>query len=342
MSNDTPASLGYRWPAEWEPHTATWLAWPHKPETWPGKFAPIPAVWATLVRTLAEFEPVHILAGGPAVMAQARSLVGDVPKVVLHDIPTDDVWARDHGAMFLSGPDTLPPALVDWEYNAWGGKYPPFDLDNAVPGHVAQLTGRRAFRPGIILEGGAVDGNGEGTVLTTEPCLLNPNRNPQLSQAEVEQYLADFCCAKKILWLRGGIAGDDTDGHIDELARFVGPNTVVAALEDDPNDENYEPLRDNYQRLLSMSDAQGRPLEVISIPMPRPLFYDNTRLPACYMNFYIANGVVIVPQFGDPADRVAVETLGRLFPTRQIRGLDAVDLVWGLGAFHCITQQQPA
>jgi agmatine deiminase len=299
-------------------------------------------VWATLARTLAEFEPVHILAGGQAVMAQARSMVGDVPNVVLHDIPTDDVWARDHGAMFLSGLDTLPPALVDWEYNAWGGKYPPFDLDNAVPDHVAQLTGRRAFRPDIILEGGAVDGNGEGTVLTTEPCLLNPNRNPQLSQADVEQYLADFCCAKKILWLAGGIAGDDTDGHIDELARFVAPTTVVAALEDDPQDENYKPLRDNYQRLMSMSDARGRQLEVISIPMPRPLFHDNTRLPACYMNFYIANGVVIVPQFGDPADRVAVETLGRLFPTRQIRGLDAVDLVWGLGAFHCITQQQPA
>ncbi|HEV3138222.1 MAG TPA: agmatine deiminase family protein [Pirellulales bacterium] len=342
MSNDTPASLGYRWPAEWEPHAATWLAWPKKRETWPGKFAPIPAVWATLARTLAEFEPVHILAGGEAVMAQAHSLVGEVPNVVLHDIPTDDVWTRDHGAMFLSGPDSLPPALVDWEYNAWGGKYPPFDLDNAVPGHMAGLTGRRRFAPGIILEGGAVDGNGEGAVLTTEPCLLNPNRNPQLSKAAVEQYLTDFCCAKKILWLSGGIAGDDTDGHIDELARFVGPTTVVAALEDDPQDENYRPLRDNYQRLLSMTDAQSRPLEVIPVPMPRPIFYDKTRLPACYMNFYIANGVVIVPQFGDPADRVAIEILGRLFPTRQIRGLDAVDLVWGLGAFHCITQQQPA
>ena len=335
-----PASLGYRLPAEWEPHAATWLAWPHKPETWPGKFEPIPAVWAALVRTLAEFEPVNICAGGEAVMAQARSLVGDLPNVTLHDIPTDDVWARDHGGMFLAAPVGQPPALVDWEYNAWGGKYPPFDLDNAVPAHMARLTGRRRFTPGIVLEGGAIDGDGAGTLLTTEQCLLNPNRNPQLSKDDVERYLREYCCARKILWLGGGIVGDDTDGHIDELARFVGPHTVVAALEVDPADENYEPLADNFRRLQTMSDAEGRSLEVIAVPMPRAIYYDDQRLPACYMNFYIANGVVVVPKFNDPADRVAVETLARLFPTRQIRGLDAVDLVWGLGAFHCITQQE--
>jgi agmatine deiminase len=342
MSNPSPASLGYRLPAEWELHAATWLAWPHNEKTWPGKFEPIPAAWATLVRTLAGFEPVHILAGGEAVMAQARSMVGDLLGVTLHDVPTNDVWARDHGPMFLSGPAPLEPALVDWEYNAWGGKYRPFDLDNAVPAYVAKQTGRRRFTPGIILEGGAIDGNGDGTLLTTEPCLLNPNRNPELSRTEIETYLADFCCAKKILWLGGGIVGDDTDGHIDELARFVGPTTVVAALESDPSDENFEPLQENYRRLLTMSDARGRPLKVIPIPMPKPLFFDGARLPACYLNFYIANGVVIVPQFGDPADRVVIETLAHLFPNRQIRGLDAVDLVWGLGAFHCITQQQPA
>jgi len=342
MPTDTPASLGYRLPAEWEPHAGTWLAWPHKPETWPGKFEPIPGVWATLVRTLAEFEPVHVCAGGEAVMAQARSLVGGVPNVTLHDIATNDVWARDHGPMFLSGPATLPLALIDWKYNAWGGKYPPYDLDDAVPAQVAAFTGRRRFEPGIILEGGAVDGNGDGTLLTTEPCLLNPNRNPQLSQADIERYLADYCCAKKVLWLGGGIVGDDTDGHIDELARFVGPTTVVAALESDPRDENYEPLQDNYRRLQTMTDARGCQLEIIPIPMPRAMYFDDSRLPACYMNFYIANGVVIVPQFDDPADKIAVETLARLFPGRQIRGLDAVDLVWGLGAFHCITQQQPA
>jgi agmatine deiminase len=269
-------------------------------------------------------------------------MVGDVPNITLHDIPTNDVWARDHGAMFLCGPAPLPPALVDWEYNAWGGKYPPFDLDNAVPAHMARLTGRRRFTPGVILEGGAVDGNGDGTILTTESCLLNPNRNPQLSRSQIEQYLADYCCAKKILWLAGGMAGDDTDGHIDELARFVGPTTVVAAIEEDPRDENHEPLADNHRRLSKMTDARGRPLEIIPVNMPRAMYYDNQRLPACYLNFYIANGVVIVPVFDDPADQPALETLARVFPGRAIRGLNAVDLVWGLGAFHCITQQQPA
>jgi agmatine deiminase len=342
MTTPTPRSLGYRWPAEWEPHAATWLSWPHKPETWPGKFEPIPAVWAELVRTLAEFEPVHICAGGEAVMRAARALVGGIANVTLHDIATNDVWARDHGPMFLSAPAGRPPALVDWQYNAWGGKYPPFDLDNAVPAQVAALTKHQVFEPGIILEGGAVDGNGEGTILTTEPCLLNPNRNPQLSRDDVERYLADYACAKKVLWIGGGIVGDDTDGHIDELARFVSPTRVVCARERDPRDENYEPLEENYRKLLAMSDALGRPLEVIPIPLPRAVYYDDQRLPACYMNFYIANGVVIVPVFNDPADQVAIETLARLFPGRQVRGLYAVDLVWGLGAYHCITQQQPA
>ncbi len=342
MSTATPAALGYRWPAEWEPHAATWLAWPHNPNTWPGKFEPVSGVWQTLVRTLAEFEPVHVAAGGEAVMAQARAMVGNIPNVTLHDIPTNDVWARDHGAMFLSGPPGLQPALVDWEYNAWGGKYPPFDLDNQVPLHMARLTGRRRFTPGIILEGGAVDGNGLGTILTTEPCLLNPNRNPQLNRSDVEGYLMDYLGAKKILWLAGGIEGDDTDGHIDELARFVAPTTVVAAVENDPHDANYEPLQANLRRLAEMTDARGRPLEVVPIPMPRALYHDNQRLPACYMNFYIANGVVVAPTFDDPHDEVALATLARLFPGRQIRDIHAVDLVWGLGAFHCITQQQPA
>lgn len=336
---DTPRSLGYRWPAEWEPHAGTWLAWPHKPETWPGKFEPIPAVWQTLVRTLAEFEPVHICAGGAAVMDQARAMVGGIPGVTLHDVATNDVWARDHGPMFLAG--GAEPALVDWEYNAWGGKYPPYDLDNAVPAQVAALTGRRRFTPGIVMEGGALDTDGAGTILTTEPCLLHPNRNPNLSREEIERYLVDYACARKVLWIAGGIAGDDTDGHIDELARFVGPATVVAAVERDPRDENHEPLAENFRRLEALRDADGRPLEVIPIPMPAARYFDDQRLPACYMNFYIANGVVIVPVFDDPADRVALETLGRLFPGRQVRPINAVDLVWGLGAFHCITQQQP-
>lgn len=347
MSDATPASLGYRWPAEWEPHLATWLSWPHNPETWPGKFDPIPDVWRQLVVALAPNEHVHILAGGASVMRAAQAMVGDVPNVTLHDVPTNDAWMRDHGGMFLTGtgyPDdtALEPALVDWEYNAWGGKYPPFDLDNAVAGQMARLRHYRRFQPGIVMEGGAVDGNGEGTVLTTETCLLNPNRNPELDREDVEQYLRDYLNAKKVLWLGGGIAGDDTDGHIDELARFVGPTTVLAAVEEDPRDENYEPLRDNLRRLAEMTDARGRRLDVIPVPMPCPKYHDDQRLPACYMNFYVANGVVIVPQFDDPADETACDVLGAVFPDRRIVAIEATDLVWGLGAFHCITQQQPA
>ncbi len=338
-----PAAFGYRWPAEWEPHAATWLAWPHNPNTWPGKFEPVPAQFAEFVRKLAQFEPVHVLAGGDKVMSQAKSLVGDLPDVTLHDIETNDAWTRDHGPTFLVGPPELPPALIDWQYNAWGGKYPPFDKDNAVPRQIAEQFGWRRFDPGIVLEGGAIDGNGRGTILTTQQCLLNPNRNPDLSRADVERYLTDYLGAKKILWLNGGgIAGDDTDGHIDQLARFVNANTVVAAFEEDSRDENYAPLRENFRQLETMTGQEGGPLQVIPLPMPQPKFYNNQRLPACYLNFYIANGVVLVPTFDDPADETAIATLSQVFPDRQVLGSPALDLVWGLGAFHCLTQQQPA
>ena len=337
-----PAALGYRMAAEWEPHAATWLAWPHKRESWPDKFEPIPPLYARFIRMLTKFEPVHVLAGGEPVMAEARSLVGEISSVTLHNIPTNDAWTRDHGPTFLVGPPGSPPALVDWGYNAWGGKYPPFDLDDAVPGRIAEATGRRRFEPGIILEGGAIDSNGRGTILTTEQCLLNPNRNPHLKRADMERYLAEYLGAKKVLWLGEGIEGDDTDGHIDELARFVGERAVVAALEENRDDPNYCPLRENFERLGRMSDQDGQPLDVFALPMPRPVYYEGQRLPASYCNFYIANGVVIVPQFDDPADAKAAELLDRLLPGREVIGLPARDLVWGLGAYHCITQQEPA
>jgi len=337
---ETPASLGYHMPAEWEPHVATWLSWPHNVESWPGQFEPIPAVWAALVRTLVAFEPVHILAGAGAVYDQAQALVGHLAGVTIHDIPTNDAWARDHGPMFLTGRSGAPPALVHWGYNAWGGKYPPFDLDTQVAGKVARILGMKCFEPGIILEGGAIDVNGRGAVLTTEQCLLNPNRNPHLSRADVERYLLDYGVGRHVIWLGEGIVGDDTDGHIDELARFVGPRTVVTALEADPADENYQALADNLRRLQTATDEQGHPLEVVTLPMPQAVYFDDRRLPASYTNFYIANGIVVVPQFDCPADQVAVDTLARLFPDRQVRGLRAVELAWGLGTFHCITQQQ--
>jgi agmatine deiminase len=339
-SQPPPAELGYRFPAEWEPHRATWLAWPHNRASWPGKFDPVPRVWAQLVALLAQHEEVHILAGGAEVMQDARRMVGHLPRVALHDIVTNDAWTRDHGPMFLVGPPGQPPALVDWEYNAWGGKYPPYDDDNRVPQLVASLLGYRRYAPGIVLEGGAVEVNGRGTLLTTEACLLHPNRNPGMSRAEMERILRDYLAARHVLWLGAGIAGDDTDGHVDELARFVAPRTVVAAVEPDPREENYRPLQDNWRRLQSMCDEQGRPLEVVPLPMPRPLYFAGQRLPASYANFYIANNLVVVPQFRDPADATALETLAGLFPDRRVVGLDAVDLVLGLGAFHCITQQQ--
>jgi agmatine deiminase len=341
MERQTPRSLGYYMPAEWHAHAATWLAWPHKEASWPGKFDPIPALYTRLVQALAPFEHVNILCGGPHVAEQAQAMVGALSHITLWDIPTNDAWIRDHGPTFLLGPGQ-PAALIDWGYNAWGGKYPPFDLDDAVPQHIGRRQGRRVFAPGIILEGGAIEPNGHGTLLTTEQCLLNPNRNPQLSKSDVERYLCEYLNVSNVLWLGGGIEGDDTDGHIDELARFVNRNTVVAPLEDDESDANYAPLRENFDRLKSMRDEEGRPLEVVPLPMPSPLYHDGQRLPASYCNFYIANGVVIAPVFGDAADAPAMDLLRSLFPGREVIALPARDLVWGLGAFHCITQQEPA
>jgi agmatine deiminase len=339
----TPAELGYRWPAEWEPHAATWVSWPHNKNSWPGKFEPVPAQFANFVRTIAGVEPVHILAGGETVMDQARRLVGDVPNIMLHDIRTNDAWCRDHGPTFLIGPPADPPALIDWEYNAWGGKYPPYDLDNAVPFQIAQLQSRRRFVPGIVLEGGAIEGNGCGTLLTTESCLLNPNRNSGLFRSFLEQYLRDYLGVRHILWLADTeLAGDDTDGHIDQLARFVNPSTVVAASEQNAADANYESLQVVQRQLQKMTDQDGRPLQIVTLPMPQPKYVGEQRLPASYLNFYIANGLVAVPQYDDPADSVAVEILAQLFPDRRVCGLPSLDLIWGLGSFHCLTQQEPA
>ncbi len=337
-----PAAQGYRMPAEWEPHVATWLSWPRNRDSWPGNFEPIPAVWAELTKTLAKHEHVHICAGGEAVMAEAKALVGDVANVTLHPIETNDAWMRDHGPMFLVGGKANEPTLIDWGYNAWGGKYPPFDKDDVVPRQVAEILHYRRLEPGIILEGGAVDFNGRGTVLTTEQCLLNPNRNPSLSRDDIEGYLRDYCAVSHCVWLGEGIVGDDTDGHIDELARFVAPRVVVAAVEEDSSDENYAPLQDNLARLKKAVDQEGRALEIVPLPMPRPLFYGDQRMPGSYCNFYVANGVVVAPQFDDPADARVVEILAKLFPDRRIVPQRARELAWGLGAFHCITQQQPA
>jgi agmatine deiminase len=343
----TPTALGFRMPAEWEPHAATWLAWPHKEESWPGNFAPIPSVWVAMVRALAPHEHVNILVNDAAAAAAVRALLhaARVPgqAVSFHVIPTNDAWARDHGPTFVTrqAGGSTELAAIDWIYNAWGGKYPPWDDDDVVPQKIAPLLGIRLFEPGIVLEGGSIDVNGYGTLLTTEACLLNPNRNPHLSRAQIEQYLRDYLGVRHILWLGDGIVGDDTDGHIDDLTRFVAPTTVLTVLESNPRDENYERLQANYERLRHMTDQDGRALRVLTLPMPQPVYYEEQRLPASYANFYIANDVVLAPVFNDPHDVEALRTLQEVFPGRRIVGMPARELVWGLGAFHCVTQQQP-
>lgn len=345
----TPRELGYRWPAEWEPHAATWLSWPHKEASWPGKFEPVPGIFVEMVRALVAGERVEILAGGALRADDVRALLRDrgVPldRVGLHDVPTDDAWIRDHGPIFVRARDAgaaQPLLATDWGFNAWGGKYPPWQQDDVVPRHVARLLDVPCVTPGMILEGGSIDGDGDGTLLTTEACLLNPNRNPELDRAAIEQRLRDFLGIERVLWLGDGIVGDDTDGHVDDITRFVAPGVVVTAVEEDPRDENHALLQENLARLRTMRDARGRSLEIVTIPMPPAVVHEEQRLPASYANFYVGNAAVLVPVFGGRDDARVLETLGRLFPGRRIVGIGAADLVWGLGAFHCLTQQQPA
>ena len=337
---ETPRSLGYRMPAEWEPHAATWLAWPHNREDWPGKFAPIAWVYCEIVRKLARVERVRILVESEDLEQDARSKLkragANLDAVEFFRCPTDRVWTRDYGPLFVQGPKR-DVAVTNWRFNGWA-KYDNWKRDNAVPLAVAKRLKMRQWKPGVVLEGGSIDVNGAGLALSTEECLLSPvqARNPALSREEIEQALSEYLGIDKMVWLGRGIAGDDTHGHIDDLARFVGPDTVVLASETDPSDTNYEPLRENEEML------RRHPLLVVKLPMPAPLVFDGRRLPASYANFYIANRLVLVPTFNDPADRVALDTLSRLFPDREVVGIYTVDLVWGLGTLHCMTQQQPA
>ncbi|MGH9416643.1 MAG: agmatine deiminase family protein [Terriglobales bacterium] len=339
-----PAAQGFRMPAEWAPHAATWLAWPHKEASWPGRLERIPPVFCEMVRHLVAGEDVHINVADAAMESRARAALtaAAVPasRGHFHAIPTDDAWVRDHGPMFLNHPDGRQ-AIVDWGYNAWGGKYPPFALDNAVPAQIATLLGLPRFQPGMILEGGSIEVDGEGTLLTTEACLLHPNRNPALARGEIERRLRDYIGVETILWLGEGIAGDDTDGHVDDAARFLAPGVVLAAVEPDSGDANHAPLEANLRRLRALRDARGRRLEVLTLAMPAPVEHEGQRLPASYINYYAANRCVLLPQFGCPQDEAAARALESAFPGRAVVGISCRDLVWGLGAFHCLTQQQP-
>jgi len=348
-------------PAEWEPHAATWLSWPRREGiSFPDSFDHVMPALRAMVEALMESEQVCINIRDATHEAEAREVLRGLPteRISFHLVPTNEPWCRDHGPIFLKrderwsqlapepgqsvrregGP--APLAVVDWNYNAWGNKYPPFDLDEVAPTRVAEILDVPVFYPGMILEGGAIDVNGAGALLTTESCLLNKNRNPNLSREEIEQRLRDYLGVRDILWLGDGIAGDDTDGHIDDLARFVSESTVVTVIEENRDDENYKPLQKNLARLQAMKII-GRAIEVIELPMPKKIMREGLRLPATYANFYIANTCVLVPTFADPADHAALSILGECFPNRRVIGIDCRELIWGLGAFHCLTQQQP-
>lgn len=345
----SPAAEGWRMPAEWEPHDATWLTWP-RPDgiSFPGCYDPVPGVLAAFVRALGAVEEVHLNVWDEAMEATARRELQahecPLDAVHFHHFPSYEPWCRDHGPMFLvrEWGGRRERAIVDWAYNAWGGKYPPCDLDDAIPQHVARWRSLPLFSPGIVMEGGSLEVNGAGTLLTTESCLLNPNRNPHLNRDQIEQALRDYLGVSHILWLGDGIAGDDTDGHIDDLTRFVNPTTVVTVVEEDPADENHAPLQENLRRLGSMRDPSGQPLRIVELPMPARIEREGLRLPASYANFYIANEIVVVPTYRDPNDARALELLQREFSSRRVVGIDSWDLIWGLGSFHCLSQQEPA
>jgi agmatine deiminase len=352
---DTPAARGFRMPAEWEPHAATWIAWPHEPADWPGKLAPIPWVYGEFVRHLAIGERVRILVGDATAESRARKLLARVgaplAQVDFFRAPTDRSWTRDYCPIYVRDARG-EVAITNWRFTGWA-KYANHKRDDAVNDRIVRKTKLRAWQPittinakpwRVVLEGGAIDVNGAGTLLATEECLLDTvqARNPGLPREALEDILCAHLGVRKVLWLGRGIAGDDTHGHVDDLARFVDETTVLIAAESDPADANYEVLRENHARLETMTTADGKPLRVRTLPMPAPLYLDGIRLPASYANFYIGNAVVAVPTFNDPADREALATLAELFPTRKVVGIHAVDLVWGLGTLHCMTQQEPA
>ncbi len=352
----TPRELGYRMPAEWEAHEATWLAWPHNPEDWPGKFQAIPWVYAEIVRLLSAHEQVHILVNNSKAEQRAESILeragARLDRICFHRWPTNRVWTRDSGPIFVrNGAGRL--AITDWKFNAWA-KYSDWQLDDQVPEHVAGLLGMDAWQPAVVsedgsarrlvLEGGSIDTNGAGVLLTTEECLLSEvqQRNPGVSREKLEQAFHDFLGIDQVIWLGRGIAGDDTHGHVDDISRFAGTETIVTAVEPATSDANHEPLAENLRRLKAARSLDGKQFTVVELPLPRPVVFRGQRLPASYANFYIANGLVLVPTFNDPNDRVALGILAEVFPGRDVIGIHSADLVWGLGTLHCMTQQQPA
>ena len=353
--NETPRELGFRMPAEWERHEATWLAWPHNPEDWPGKFQPVPWLYAEIVRLLAAREDVHLLVEDERAESRVRGMLeragADLGRVLMHRWPTNRVWMRDSGPIFVRNGNG-ETAITNWRFNAWA-KYSDWHLDDELPGRAAELLGMRAWEPAVdvggetrrvVLEGGSIDTNGEGVLLTTEECLLSEvqQRNPGVGREQLERVFHEYLGMEQVIWLDRGIVGDDTHGHVDDITRFVGAETIVTCVEPDAHDANHELLAENLRRLKAARTREGKQFTIVDLPLPRPVVFRGQRLPASYANFYIANGTVLVPTFHDANDRVALNTLAEAFPGREVVGVHAVDLVWGLGTLHCMTQQQPA
>lgn len=347
LDRPTPREQGYYFPAEFAPHVATWLSWPHKEASWPGKIHSIFPSYAQFIKELVKGEEVKINVVNTAMQQFATQTLEkagvDLSRVQFFLHPTNDAWCRDHGPAFLINPSAAQPkVIVDWGYNAWGDKYPPYDLDDVIPTLIARHYNYPVYNPGIVMEGGSVEFNGAGTVLTSTACLLNPNRNPHLNQAQIEEYLRAYYGVEQVLWVDEGIVGDDTDGHIDDTVRFVNEDTVLTVVETNRSDENYSLLQHNLKQLKSMRLSSGKQLNIVEIPMPEPLSYEGQRLPCSYANFYIANQSVIVPVFNSKNDDKALQLIEECFPGRQVIGIDSTDIIWGLGSFHCLSQQDPA
>jgi agmatine deiminase len=342
----TPRQQGYYFPAEFAPHVATWLSWPHKEASWPGKIHTIFPFYAQFIKELTVSERVCINVKDEAMkqfaLGYLTAINTDTSKVQFYFHPTNDAWCRDHGPAFLLHKTEAKKAIVDWGYNAWGDKYPPYDLDDVIPTLIGKELGLPVFNPGIVMEGGSVEFNGAGTVLTSTACLLNPNRNPHLNQQQIENYLMKYYGAEQVLWVDEGIVGDDTDGHIDDTVRFVNEDTVLTVVEENKADENYKLLQHNLKQLQQLRLLNGKQLNIIELPMPPALEYEEQRLPCSYANFYIANHAVIVPTFRSAVDDKALQIIQAAFPTRKVVGIDSTEIIWGLGSFHCLSQQEPA
>jgi agmatine deiminase len=342
----TPKELGYYFPAEFAPHVATWLSWPHKEASWPGKINSVYPSYVKFIKELTKGELVRINVVDQLMQQQATDWLlrfdVDLSRVEFFLHPTNDAWCRDHGPAFLINPNAVQKkVIVDWGYNAWGNKYPPYDLDDVIPTRIAEHYSLPVWHPGIVMEGGSVEFNGAGALLTSTACLLNPNRNPQLNQEQIENYLRNYYGVDQVLWVDEGIVGDDTDGHIDDTVRFVNADTVLTTVESDRSDENYERLQTNLRQLKAMRLTGNRSLTVVELPMPTALHYEDQRLPCSYANFYIANRSVIVPVFHCKQDEIALRIIEQCFPGREVVGIDSVDIIWGLGSFHCLSQQEP-